>query len=62
MTIAMYPGRFDPVTKGHLDIVTRAAAVYDGVIVAVAPSGSNLFTTDERREPVFLLAAGHSCA
>jgi pantetheine-phosphate adenylyltransferase len=50
MTIAMYPGRFDPATNGHLDIVTRAAAVFDGVIVAVAQSSSALFTTDERTE------------
>ena len=48
MSVAMYPGRFDPVTNGHLDIVTRASAVYDRVIVAVAKSGSTLFSTEER--------------
>lgn len=48
MTVAMYPGRFDPATNGHLDIVTRAAAVFDQVIVAVADSSSSLFTTEER--------------
>jgi len=34
-TIAVYPGSFDPITNGHLDIVARAAAVFDKVIVAV---------------------------
>jgi pantetheine-phosphate adenylyltransferase len=48
MTVAMYPGRFDPVTNGHLDIVKRARSIYDEVIVAVADSSSTLFTTDER--------------
>ena len=48
MTIAMYPGRFDPVTIGHVDIVTRAAKIFDRVIVAVAESRSALFSTDER--------------
>lgn len=46
----MYPGRFDPVTNGHLDIVRRAAAVFDGVVVAVAESRSAMFTTAERRD------------
>ena len=58
MTIAMYPGRFDPATNGHLDIVTRAAAVFDKVIVAVAHSSSTLFTTDERTE-LFCQAVAH---
>lgn len=48
MTVAMYPGRFDPVTNGHLDIVKRARGIYDEVIVAVAHSSSTLFTTEER--------------
>jgi pantetheine-phosphate adenylyltransferase len=48
MTVAMYPGRFDPVTNGHLDIVRRAVSIYEGVIVAVAHSSSTLFTTEER--------------
>ena len=34
-TVAVYPGSFDPITNGHLDIVSRAAAVFDTVIVAV---------------------------
>ena len=35
-TIAVYPGSFDPITNGHLDVVRRAARLYDRVIVAVA--------------------------
>jgi pantetheine-phosphate adenylyltransferase len=45
----MYPGRFDPVTNGHLDIVRRAADIFDNVVVAVASSNSTLFTSEERR-------------
>ena len=48
MTTAMYPGRFDPVTFGHIDILRRAALLYETVIVAVAESRSALFTTEER--------------
>ena len=48
MTVAMYQGRFDPVTNGHMDIVRRAASVFDEVVVGVAHSSSTLFTTEER--------------
>ncbi len=46
------PGSFDPVTNGHLDIISRAAKLHDEVIVAVLrnPSKSSLFTADERVE------------
>ena len=46
------PGSFDPVTNGHLDIISRAAAIYDEVIVAVGVnvSKNRLFTGDERVE------------
>lgn len=50
MTIAMYPGRFDPVTIGHVDIVTRASKIFDRVIIAVAESRSALFSVTERQE------------
>ncbi len=50
MTVAMYPGRFDPVTNGHMDIVVRASEIFESVVVAVADSRSTLFTPDERRE------------
>lgn len=45
---AMYPGRFDPVTNGHLDIVARAARLFDELVVAIPESRSTLFTTEER--------------
>ena len=50
MVTALYPGSFDPVTMGHLDIVSRGAALFEKVIVAVyaTPSKDLLFTTEER--------------
>ena len=50
MTTAMYPGTFDPITNGHLDIVQRASAIYDQVIVAIGVdlSRSPLFSSEER--------------
>ena len=52
MTIALYPGSFDPVTKGHVDIAERAAVLFDEMIVAVydAPPKRLLFSTEERVE------------
>ena len=50
MTTAMYPGRFDPVTNGHLDIVRRASHIYEELVVAVAHATSTLFSTEERVE------------
>ena len=50
MVTAMYPGGFDPVTNGHLDIVERASKIFDQVVVSVAASRSGLFTTEERVE------------
>ncbi|HZP57233.1 MAG TPA: pantetheine-phosphate adenylyltransferase [Dehalococcoidia bacterium] len=49
MTVAMFPGRFDPVTNGHRDIARRCAKLFDRVIVAVVELRQNyLFTTEER--------------
>lgn len=48
MTIALFPGRFDPVTNGHIDIVQRAAGLFDHLVVAVVDTSGGLFTTDER--------------
>lgn len=48
MVTAMYPGGFDPVTNGHLDIVERASKIFAEVIVSVAESRSAVFTTEER--------------
>lgn len=51
MTIALYPGTFDPVTNGHIDIATRAASIFHRLIVGVfdsPPTKRLLFTTPER--------------
>ena len=51
MTTALYPGSFDPVTNGHLDIAKRAAKLFDEVVMAVYSVPDNkklLFSTDER--------------
>lgn len=47
---AIYPGTFDPLTNGHLDLVTRAAKMFDVVVLAIAgsPSKHPLFDLDER--------------
>jgi pantetheine-phosphate adenylyltransferase len=47
---AIYPGTFDPITNGHVDLVRRAFAMFDEVIIAVAPSRKKepLFTVQER--------------
>ena len=50
MTAAVFPGRFDPVTNGHVDIVVRASARFDRLIVAVYDLPRTLFTTAERME------------
>lgn len=46
----VYPGTFDPITRGHLDIVERAAKMFDNVVIAVAesPKKKTLFSLDER--------------
>jgi pantetheine-phosphate adenylyltransferase len=52
VTVALYPGSFDPLTHGHLDIVKRAADIFDRVIIAVLenPQKHSLFTIEERLE------------
>jgi pantetheine-phosphate adenylyltransferase len=52
VTSAVYPGSFDPVHNGHLDVITRAARVFDTVIVAVARNSEKdgLFSVSERVE------------
>lgn len=48
--IAIYPGSFDPITNGHVDIIKRGSRVFDEIIVLVAynPKKSSLFTVEER--------------
>lgn len=54
MTSVIYPGTFDPITNGHLDIIERSAVIFPHVLVAVAnsPSKKPLFSLDERVELV----------
>ena len=48
--VALYPGSFDPVTNGHLDVVRQACALVDRLIVAIGihPGKAPLFSTDDR--------------
>ena len=54
MRRAIYPGTFDPITNGHLDIITRACKMFDEIIVAVADSEAKkpMFTLEQRIEMV----------
>ena len=51
-TLAVYPGSFDPLTNGHLDIIVRGSRLFDRIVVAIAANAEKapLFTTDERVE------------
>lgn len=57
--IAIYPGSFDPITFGHLDIIRRGAKLFDRVIVAVLrnPNKTPLFTVQQRLDQIRLAAA-----
>ena len=50
MRVAIYPGSFDPITYGHMDIIDRASGLFDKIIIAVAKSEakSPLFTLEDR--------------
>jgi pantetheine-phosphate adenylyltransferase len=50
LTIAVYPGTFDPITNGHIDIVQRAARLFDRIVIGVYqhPNKHIVFSTDER--------------
>jgi pantetheine-phosphate adenylyltransferase len=50
LTIALYPGSFDPLTNGHLDVATRAAKLFEKLIIGIyaTPNKNLMFTTDER--------------
>ncbi len=60
MTIAVYPGTFDPITNGHLDVVTRAARLFEKVVIGVydTPDKRILFNTEERMNLVRQSIAG----
>jgi len=53
-SIAVYPGSFDPITNGHVDLIQRGLKIFDEIIVAVAVNQykSSLFTIEERREMI----------
>jgi pantetheine-phosphate adenylyltransferase len=66
MRRAIYPGSFDPVTNGHLDIVERGSKLFDEIIIAVLvnPEKRALFTVEERREMLteaLTLVEGRGC-
>jgi pantetheine-phosphate adenylyltransferase len=52
--IGLYPGTFDPITKGHLDIIQRALPLFDKIIIVIALNSDKkpLFTADERRQMI----------
>lgn len=54
MTIAIYPGAFDPITNGHLDIAYRASKIFDKIIIGVydTPAKNIMFSTEDRVELV----------
>lgn len=60
MSIAVYPGSFDPLTNGHLDIIRRACQVFDRVLVAVLENEgkSPLFSVGERKELILRCVEG----
>jgi pantetheine-phosphate adenylyltransferase len=60
MRTVIYPGSFDPLTNGHLDVIRRAARLFDRVIVAVARNESKhpLFTIEERKALVARAVSG----
>src|SRR5579872_895114 len=54
MKISVYPGTFDPITNGHIDIIERASELFDKVIVTVAVNSAKtpMFTLEERKEMI----------
>ncbi len=60
MKKALYPGTFDPITNGHLDLIERALALFDALIVAVAenPGKKPLFSLSERKNLLGQVLAG----
>lgn len=62
--IAVYPGSFDPITFGHLDIINRGLRIFDEVIIAVASNSAknSLFTIEERVELIRSVLGGNASA
>jgi pantetheine-phosphate adenylyltransferase len=62
MTVAIYPGSFDPITNGHVDIIQRALGIVDRVVVAIAENvrKAPLFTVAERRQHIADAVGGDS--
>ena len=61
-SVAIYPGSFDPITNGHLDLISRASRMVDLLVVAVLRNQSKhpLFSVEERREMISEATAGFS--
>ena len=60
-SIAVYPGSFDPITNGHIDLLERALKIFDKVIIAIAvnPAKQPMFTPEERLEMIEHSLAQH---
>ena len=60
MIRALYPGTFDPITKGHLDIIERASKVFDELYIAIMhnPRKTETFSKDERKDMVYKCVSG----
>lgn len=54
MSLAIYPGSFDPITKGHIDVLKKAVKIFDKVIIAVSinPAKTGMFSLEERVEMI----------
>ena len=60
MKIAIYPGSFDPITNGHLDVLISSAEIFDKVIIAVARnSEKNAFLSTDERVKLIKESVGH---
>ena len=61
MRIGIYPGTFDPITNGHIDIIERSVVLFDKIIVAVTtnPAKSPLFGINERIEMIKISQVMH---
>ena len=59
--LAIYPGSFDPPTKGHLDLIARGSRIFDELVVAILrnPDKNPLFSVEERKEMIELLTSGY---